>query len=87
MKITKNSKPRGQTILISGPPASEFEKSIPASTLIRLILRLTLLKIRSKVKKLDIEYSFLLMNADGKQFNWENNFFLLPLNSYIRPLF
>lgn len=66
-KSLKILKPGGKIISISGPPTPEFAKSIKASAIVRFILWLTSLKIRYKAKKLDIDYSFLFMKADGKQ--------------------
>ncbi len=60
-------KPGGSIISISGPPTPEFAKSIGASAIISFILWLTSLKIRNKAKKLNINYSFLFMKANGKQ--------------------
>ncbi|WP_035644146.1 NADP-dependent oxidoreductase [Flavobacterium sp. ASV13] len=60
-------KPEGRIISISGPPTPEFAKSIGASAVIRFILWLTSLKIRNRAKKLNINYSFLFMKANGRQ--------------------
>lgn len=60
-------KPGGTIISISGPPTSEFAKSIGAPALVRFILWLNSLKIRNKAKKLNINYSFLFMKANGRQ--------------------
>lgn len=66
-KSLKILKPGGKIISISGPPTPEFAKSINAPSIVRFILWLTSLKVRNKAKKLDIDYSFLFMKADGKQ--------------------
>jgi NADPH:quinone reductase-like Zn-dependent oxidoreductase len=66
-KSLKILKPGGKIISISGPPTPEFAKSIKAPSIVRFILWLTSLKIRNKAKKLDIDYSFLFMKADGRQ--------------------
>ncbi len=76
-------KPGGSIISISGPPTPEFAKSIGASSIIRFILWLTSLKIRNKAKKLNINYSFLFMKANGKQLELIGN--LLELKE-IKPI-
>ncbi|KAF2327767.1 NADP-dependent oxidoreductase [Flavobacterium ginsenosidimutans] len=76
-------KPGGSIISISGPPTPEFAKSIGASSIISFILWLTSLKIRNKAKKLNINYSFLFMKANGKQLELIGN--LLELKE-IKPI-
>ncbi|MHC0443299.1 NADP-dependent oxidoreductase [Flavobacterium sp. 3-210] len=60
-------KPGSTVISISGPPTSEFARSIGAPALVRFILWLTSLKICNKAERLNINYSFLFMKASGKQ--------------------
>ncbi len=60
-------KPGGNAISISGPPTPDFAKSIGASWIIKTILSLISFGIRKKAKKLAVDYSFLFMNANGKQ--------------------
>ncbi|MET4140981.1 NADP-dependent oxidoreductase [Pedobacter sp. UYP1] len=60
-------KPGGKIISISGPPTPTFAKEIRAPWFVKIILTLVSLGIRKKAKKLDIDYSFLFMHADGEQ--------------------
>jgi len=58
-------KPGGKLISISGPPDPAFGREIGASWVVRLMLGLLSSKIRSKAKKREVDYSFLIMRADG----------------------
>ncbi|WP_341908387.1 NADP-dependent oxidoreductase [Fluviicola taffensis] len=60
-------KPNGKVISISGPPTPEFAKAIKAPWFVKIILSLISSGIRKTAKKLNIEYSFLFMRAEGKQ--------------------
>jgi len=60
-------KPNGKVISISGPPTAEFAKAIKAPWFVKIILSLISSGIRKTAKKLNIEYSFLFMRAEGKQ--------------------
>lgn len=60
-------RPGGKIISISGPPTKDFAKAIGAPWFVKIILSLISFGIRKKAKKLDVDYSFLFMRADGKQ--------------------
>jgi NADPH:quinone reductase-like Zn-dependent oxidoreductase len=60
-------KPHGKVISISGPPTPEFAKAIKAPWFVKMILSLISSGIRKKAAKLDVNYSFLFMRAEGKQ--------------------
>jgi len=60
-------KPNGKAISISGPPTPEFGEQIKANLLMKTILKFISAKIRKQAKKLDVDYSFLFMKADGNQ--------------------
>jgi len=62
-------KPGGKLISISGPPTKDFAKEIGANWLIRTILSLVSFSIVKKAKKLNIDYFFLFMRANGAQLN------------------
>lgn len=57
----------GKIISISGPPTPAFAKAIGASWFIKTVLSMLSYGVRKKAKKLNIDYSFLFMRADGKQ--------------------
>lgn len=60
-------RPGGKVISISGPPTPDFAKTIGAPWFVKAIVSLTSLGIRKKARKLDVDYSFLFMRAEGKQ--------------------
>lgn len=60
-------KPNGKVISISGPPTPEFAKEMKASWFVKIILSLISSGIRKLAKKLNVEYSFLFMRAEGRQ--------------------
>jgi NADPH:quinone reductase-like Zn-dependent oxidoreductase len=60
-------KPGGKLISISGPPTPDFAKMIGAPWYIKMVLSLISSGVRKKAKKLDVQYSFLFMKANGKQ--------------------
>ncbi len=60
-------KPNGKVISISGPPTPEFAKAIKAPWFVKIILSLISSGVRKKAGKLDVNYSFLFMRAEGKQ--------------------
>ncbi|GGE39925.1 NADPH:quinone reductase-like Zn-dependent oxidoreductase [Pedobacter psychrotolerans] len=62
-------RPKGKAISISGQPTADFAKTIGAPWFVRLILFLISSGIRRNAKKLDVDYSFLFMKANGKQLN------------------
>ncbi len=57
----------GKAISISGPPTSDFAKEIEAPWFVKIILSLISFSIRKKARKLNVNYSFLFMRAEGKQ--------------------
>ncbi|MHA8059970.1 NADP-dependent oxidoreductase [Aquirufa beregesia] len=60
-------KPGGKVISISGPPDPAFAKEINSSWLMKMVMFFISSKIRNQAKKLDVDYSFLFMKANGKQ--------------------
>lgn len=57
----------GKLISISGPPTPDFAKQMGASWFVKLVMKFLSSGVRKKAKKLNIDYSFLLMRAEGKQ--------------------
>lgn len=66
-KSFKVLKPGGKLISISGPPDPAFARAQGLNVVLRLVLRLISAGIRRKAKRAGIDYSFLLMRADGTQ--------------------
>lgn len=60
-------KPGGKLISISGPPDPEFAEEIGAAWYVKLLMRILSAGARRKAKKLNVDYSFLFMKADGRQ--------------------
>lgn len=60
-------KPGGKVISISGPPDTAFAKEIGLSWFMRIAIFFLSRKVRQQAKKLNVDYSFLLMQANGKQ--------------------
>ncbi len=57
----------GKLISISGPPTPEFADAIKAPWLVKQVMRFLSAGIRSKAKRLGVNYSFLFMKANGGQ--------------------
>lgn len=76
-------KPYGKIISISGPPDVAYANEVGLSWFMKIIMRLLSFKIRQKAKKLNIDYSFLFMQANGKQLSEIGT--LIEANS-IRPV-
>ena len=57
----------GKVISISGPPDVEFANAIGLSWFFKIVMRLLSFGIKKKAKKLDVNFSFLFMRAEGKQ--------------------
>lgn len=57
----------GKVISISGPPDTTFAKEIGLSWFMKTAVFFLSRKVRSQAKKLGVDYSFLLMQANGKQ--------------------
>ena len=66
-KSLKVVKPGGKVISISGPPDPGFADEIGASWYIKLGIRLLSAGVRKKAKRLNVNYSFLFMRAQGEQ--------------------
>jgi NADPH:quinone reductase-like Zn-dependent oxidoreductase len=60
-------KPGGKVISISGPPDIAFAKEIGLSWFIKIAIFFLSRKVKSQAKKLGVDYSFLFMQANGKQ--------------------
>ena len=60
-------KPSGKVISISGPPTPDFATAMKAPWFVKIILSLISSGIRKMAKKLNVEYSFLFMRAEGNQ--------------------
>jgi NADPH:quinone reductase-like Zn-dependent oxidoreductase len=57
----------GQVISISGPPDTAFAKEIGLSWFMKTAIYFLSRKVRSQAKKLGVNYSFLMLKANGKQ--------------------
>lgn len=57
----------GKAISISGPPDVAFAKEIKLNLLLKTVLSLLSRKVRKQAKKLGVDYTFLFMQANGKQ--------------------
>ena len=57
----------GKAISISGPPDTDFAKEIGLSWFMKIAIFFLSRKIKSQAKKLGVDYSFLFMQANGKQ--------------------
>ncbi len=57
----------GKLISISGPPTPEFADAIKAPWYVKQVMRFLSAGIRSKAKRLGVNYSFLFMKANGGQ--------------------
>jgi len=60
-------KPGGKVISISGPPDTAFAKEIGLSWFMKTAIFFLSNKVRKQAKKLNVDYSFLFMQANGKQ--------------------
>ena len=57
----------GKVISISGPPDSGFAKKMELSWFMKVAISFLSKKIRKQAKRLGVDYSFLFMQANGKQ--------------------
>lgn len=57
----------GKVISISGPPDTSFAKEIGLSWFMKIVILFLSRKVRSQAKKIGVDYSFLFMQANGKQ--------------------
>jgi NADPH:quinone reductase-like Zn-dependent oxidoreductase len=60
-------KPGGRLISISGPPDPDFARDIGASWMLKAAISLLSYGVRIKAKRQKVNYSFLLMRANGAQ--------------------
>jgi NADPH:quinone reductase-like Zn-dependent oxidoreductase len=60
-------KPGGQLVSISGPPDPAFADNIGAPWFVKLFMRLLSASVRRKAKRLGVGFSFLFMQANGRQ--------------------
>lgn len=60
-------KPNGKVISISGPPDPGFGQEINANWFLKTVLKFLSAGIRSKAKRLGVNFSFLFMRAEGEQ--------------------
>ncbi|RYF64678.1 MAG: NADP-dependent oxidoreductase, partial [Cytophagaceae bacterium] len=60
-------KPGGKVISISGPPTPDLATQLGAPWFVKIVLSLVSWGIRRKAKKLNVNYSFLFMRAEGRQ--------------------
>jgi NADPH:quinone reductase-like Zn-dependent oxidoreductase len=67
VKSMRILKPGGKVISISGPPDTAFAKEIGLSWFMKAAIFFLSNKVRNQAKKLNVDYSFLFMQANGKQ--------------------
>ena len=60
-------KPGGKVISISGPPDPDFGQEIRANWFLKIVLKFLSAGIRRKAKRLNVNFSFLFMRAQGEQ--------------------
>lgn len=60
-------KPGGKVVSISGPPDTAFAKEMGLSWFMKIAISFLSRKTRKQANKLNIDYSFLFMQANGKQ--------------------
>ncbi len=60
-------KPGGKLISISGPPDPDFAKENGSPWFVKLVMRLLSFAVRRKAGRLKVGFSFLFMQANGKQ--------------------
>lgn len=66
-KSLKVLKPNGKLISISGPPDIEYANAVGLSWFLKIVMRLLSFSVKKKANKLNVDYSFLFMKAEGKQ--------------------
>ena len=66
-KSVRILKPGGKVISISGPPDPDFGQEIRANWFLKIVLKFLSARIRKKAKRLDVNFSFLFMRAQGEQ--------------------
>jgi alcohol dehydrogenase len=60
-------KPGGKVISISGPPDVAFAKEMGLSWWLKAVIYFLSSKVKKQAKKWNVDYSFLLMQSNGKQ--------------------
>lgn len=60
-------KPGGQLISLTGPPTPEFAKQLDLAWHLKFITRFLSSGVRKYAKKLNVNFTFLFMRADGNQ--------------------
>ncbi len=60
-------KPGGKVISISGPPDPDFGQEINANWFLKIVLKFLSSGIRRQAKRLNVNFSFLFMRAQGEQ--------------------
>lgn len=70
-KVLENSlkilKQGGTLISLTGPPTPEFAKKLGLGWHLQMLTNLLSMSVRRKAKKLNVNFSFLFMRAEGKQ--------------------
>jgi len=66
-KSLKIVKPGGKVVSISGPPDTDFAKETGLSWFMKAAIFFLSRKVKKQAKKLNVDYSFLFMQANGKQ--------------------
>lgn len=66
-KSLKIVKPGGKVVSISGPPDTDFAKEAGLSWFMKTAIFFLSRKVKKQAKKLNVDYSFLFMQANGKQ--------------------
>ena len=57
----------GKLISITGPPDAEFGEEIGAGWFLRTVMRFLSRGVKRRAKRLNVDYSFLFMRANGRQ--------------------
>ncbi len=70
-KVLENSlkilKPGGTLVSLTGPPTPEFAKTSGLGFHLQILMSLLSMSVRRKAKKLNVNFKFLFMRAEGKQ--------------------
>ncbi len=59
-------KPGGTLVSLTGPPTAELAKELGLAWYFQIIMNLLSFSVRRKAKKLNVNFKFLFMRADGK---------------------
>lgn len=60
-------KPGGKLISISGPPDTDFAVQLGLPWYLKLLMKILSFGVKQKAKRLNVDFSFLFMRADGNQ--------------------